>query len=94
MPIYEYECDSCGHCFERKQGFHEKPVAVCPTCKGKARRVIHSVPVIFKGSGFYVTDSRKGKETESSKGESEASKSESEASKSEKGAKKESSVMK
>ncbi len=59
MPIYEYECDSCGHCFEKKQGFHEKPVAVCPECKGKARRVIHSVPVIFKGSGFYVTDNRK-----------------------------------
>jgi putative FmdB family regulatory protein len=60
MPIYEYECSSC-HCrFERKQRFDEEPVAMCPKCKEKARRVIHSVPVIFKGSGFYITDNRKG----------------------------------
>lgn len=59
MPIYEYECAECHSCFERKQRFDEEPVAVCPKCKGKARRVIHSVPIIFRGSGFYVTDSRK-----------------------------------
>ena len=76
MPIYEYECDSCGHCFEKKQGFHEKPIAVCPECKKKARRVIHSVPVIFKGSGFYVTDSRKGGEPEAVKKEVPAKKKE------------------
>jgi len=60
LPIYEYECGLCNFCFERKQGFDEEPVAMCPKCQGKARRVIHSVPVIFKGSGFYITDSRKG----------------------------------
>jgi putative FmdB family regulatory protein len=59
MPTYEYECGSCHHRFERKQRFDEEPVAMCPKCGGKARRVIHSVPVIFKGSGFYTTDSRK-----------------------------------
>jgi putative FmdB family regulatory protein len=59
MPTYEYECESCEHRFERKQGFDEEPVAMCPKCGGKSRRVIHSVPVIFKGSGFYITDSRK-----------------------------------
>ena len=59
MPIYEYECGLCHFRFERKQGFHEEPVAVCPECQGKVRRVIHSSPVIFKGSGFYTTDSRK-----------------------------------
>ena len=59
MPIYEYECDECHHCFERKQRFDEEPIASCPGCEGKARRVIHSVPIIFKGSGFYVTDNRK-----------------------------------
>jgi putative FmdB family regulatory protein len=59
MPTYEYECDACGHRFEKKQGFHDKPVAKCPKCGEKPRRVIHSAPVIFKGSGFYVTDSRK-----------------------------------
>jgi putative FmdB family regulatory protein len=60
MPTYEYECGSCRHRFERKQRFDDEPVAMCPKCGGKARRVIHSVPVIFKGSGFYTTDSRKG----------------------------------
>ena len=59
MPIYEYECSLCHFRFERKQGFDEEPVAVCPQCQGKARRVICSIPVIFKGSGFYVTDNRK-----------------------------------
>jgi len=60
MPTYEYECGSCHFRFERKQRFDEEPVAMCPKCGGKSRRVIHSVPVIFKGSGFYATDSRKG----------------------------------
>ncbi len=59
MPIYEYECSECEFTFERKQRFDEEPIAMCPECQGKARRVICSVPIIFKGSGFYVTDSRK-----------------------------------
>jgi putative FmdB family regulatory protein len=59
MPTYEYECNECEFLFERKQRFDEEPVAMCPKCEGRARRVIHSVPIIFKGSGFYVTDSRK-----------------------------------
>jgi len=69
VPIYEYECNDCGFHFERKQNFHEEPVAMCPKCEGKARRVLHAVPVIFKGSGFYVTDSRKGSALESAEGE-------------------------
>jgi putative FmdB family regulatory protein len=56
MPIYEYECGSCHHRFDLKQGFHDKPQAECPQCKKKARRVFHPAPIIFKGSGFYVTD--------------------------------------
>ena len=56
VPIYEYECDQCSTRFERRQRFDEEPVAACPQCAGKARRVIHSVPVLFKGSGFYCTD--------------------------------------
>jgi putative FmdB family regulatory protein len=59
MPIYEYECIHCSHRFELKQGFHDKPQADCPQCKKKARRVFHPAPIIFKGSGFYVTDHRK-----------------------------------
>ena len=60
MPIYEYECSLCHLHFERRQRFDEEPVAICPKCQGKARRVLHSIPVIFKGSGFYITDNRKG----------------------------------
>ena len=64
MPIYEYECSHCHFHFERKQRFDDEPVAMCPKCQGKSRRVIHSVPVIFKGSGFYITDNRKGSASE------------------------------
>ena len=64
MPIYEYECNLCHFRFERKQRFDEEPVAMCPECQGKARRVLHSTPIIFKGSGFYITDSRKDSATE------------------------------
>ena len=58
MPIYEYECADCQCRFEKRQKFDDEPIAICPECEGKARRVINSVPVIFKGSGFYVTDHR------------------------------------
>ena len=58
MPVYEYECGSCRHRFEKKQGFHDEPKADCPQCQGKAKRLIRASPVIFKGSGFYVTDHR------------------------------------
>ena len=64
MPIYEYECSICHHRFERKQGFDEEPVAICPKCQGKSHRVIHSVPIIFKGSGFHITDHRNPRPTE------------------------------
>lgn len=59
MPVYEYECGVCQLRFEKRQSFHEEPVVQCPECQGKAYRIIHSIPVIFKGSGFYTTDSRK-----------------------------------
>ena len=72
MPIYEYECGICDFRFERKQRFDEEPVAMCPNCQGKARRVINSVPVIFKGSGFHITDSRKGSGIEPEEGRKES----------------------
>jgi putative FmdB family regulatory protein len=59
MPIYEYECHHCNNRFEIRQSFHDKPQADCPACGKKARRVFHPSPIIFKGSGFYVTDHRK-----------------------------------
>jgi len=58
VPIYEYECSTCLFRFERRQGFDDEPVAICLECQGKARRILQSVPIIFKGSGFYTTDSR------------------------------------
>ena len=57
MPTYEYQCESCGYCFEKFQSMHDEPVLVCPKCHGKVRKLLSSsYGVIFKGSGFYVTD--------------------------------------
>jgi len=60
MPIYLYQCDTCGVRFERQQRIAEPPLEDCPECDGHVRRVIQPVGVIFKGSGFYVTDNRQG----------------------------------
>ena len=61
MPRYDYECKTCGHHFELRQSFASEPVANCPVCNNGSRRLIHSVPIVFKGSGFYVNDYGKGK---------------------------------
>lgn len=59
MPNYDYECKSCGHRFELFQSMSDDPVKVCPKCGGSVRRLIGGgLGVIFKGSGFYVTDNR------------------------------------
>jgi putative FmdB family regulatory protein len=58
LPIYEYECTRCPSRFELKRGFHDETPVSCPACGKKARRRFSSVPIIFKGSGFYVTDSK------------------------------------
>lgn len=58
MPIYEYECEQCGVRFERLQRMMEAPLTDCPECGGHIHRVMQPVGVIFKGSGFYVTDNR------------------------------------
>lgn len=67
MPVYEYECGICRFRFEKRQRFDEEPADICPECQGSVRRVFHSTPIIFKGSGFYVTDSRKSGERPSEK---------------------------
>ena len=58
MPIYEYECDSCRIRFERLQHFKDEPIKECPECGGTVHRVLQPVGIIFKGSGFYITDHR------------------------------------
>lgn len=63
MPIYEYACKDCGHRFDARQSWSDDPLTVCPECTGAIRRVLHPAGVIFKGSGWYITDSRKGKES-------------------------------
>ena len=60
MPTYEYECQKCHHHFEVFQSIKDKPKSVCPKCKGKVKRLLGTgAGIIFKGSGFYVTDYRK-----------------------------------
>lgn len=61
MPTYEYECEKCGHNFELFQSMSEDPVEICPVCKKKSvrRLIFGGIGVIFKGDGFYVTDSKK-----------------------------------
>ena len=58
MPLYEYLCQACGLRFERRQPFSEAPVKTCPECGGDVVRLIQPAGIIFKGSGFYVTDNR------------------------------------
>jgi putative FmdB family regulatory protein len=58
MPTYSYRCRDCAHEFEQYQKFSDEPLTDCPTCAGTVRRVIHPVGVVFKGSGWYITDSR------------------------------------
>ena len=63
MPTYEYECTSakCGHVFERFQSIADRPVQRCPLCRCKVKRLIGTgAGIIFKGSGFYETDYKRG----------------------------------
>ncbi len=58
MPTYQYKCKACNHEFEVRQRMSDKPLTECPVCGGEVRRVVGSVGIVFKGSGFYVTDNR------------------------------------
>jgi len=68
MPTYEYACTSCGDHLEVVQSFKDEPLTTCPKCSGSLRKVYNPIGVVFKGSGFYKTDSR------SSNGKSTATK--------------------
>ena len=58
MPTYQYRCTECGHAFEAVQSFTDDALTDCPQCTGRLRKVFNSVGIVFKGSGFYRTDSR------------------------------------
>ena len=73
MPLYEYECDACGHRFEViHQRFSDPPVEICPKCGGAVQKLFSSPAIQFKGSGFYITDyARAGKSDSSSEGKAD-----------------------
>jgi putative FmdB family regulatory protein len=73
MPTYEYACTNCGHRFDVRQRFSEDPITDCPKCGANVRRVLYPAGVIFKGSGWYATDSRKGSASHSSSSSSDSS---------------------
>jgi putative FmdB family regulatory protein len=60
MPLYAYRCKACDHVFEQNQRMSDAPLRHCPVCAGEVRRLISNVGVVFKGSGFYITDNRNG----------------------------------
>lgn len=68
LPIYEYRCTECGHKYETREGFDAPAVQPCPRCRSESRRVLHAPPILFKSSGFYVTDNRKSGRVGSSAG--------------------------
>ena len=63
MPIYDYRCDHCGHVFSAVQSFSDVALEKCPNCGKKPRRLISTPSIVFKGSGWYKTDSRPAEKT-------------------------------
>jgi putative FmdB family regulatory protein len=73
MPLYEYECDACGHRFEVIQKFSDPPVETCQKCAGRVHKLLSSPAIQFKGSGWYITDyARAGKSDSKGKSESKS----------------------
>ncbi|GGD21761.1 hypothetical protein GCM10007231_21160 [Nocardioides daphniae] len=60
VPTYQYACTECDHAFEQFQSFSDDALTECPQCAGRLRKLFNAVGVVFKGSGFYRTDSRSG----------------------------------
>ena len=73
MPKYQYQCKDCGEALEVQQSFTDDALTVCPNCGGDLRKVFNAVGVVFKGSGFYKTDSRSGSGSGSSTSSSSSS---------------------
>jgi putative FmdB family regulatory protein len=75
VPTYQYACTECSHAFEQVQSFSDDALTECPECHGRLRKLFNAVGVVFKGSGFYRTDSRSGSGADTSSSSS-SSKSE------------------
>ena len=72
MPLYEYECDACGHRFEHiHQKYSDPPIEKCPKCGGHVHKLMSSPAIQFKGSGFYITDYAKKEHVAASKADSQ-----------------------
>ena len=81
MPTYQYACTTCGHQLEAVQSFTDAALTQCPECDGKLRKLFGAVGIVFKGSGFYRTDSRNGSSSSSeAKASTESTSSESKSS--------------
>jgi len=76
VPTYAYACTTCEHRFEVQQSFTDAALTECPECQGRLRKLFNSVGIVFKGSGFYRTDSRSGSKSESAAASSSTSSSE------------------
>lgn len=75
MPTYEYQCTNCGHIFEAFQAISEEPIRECPECGKPVKRLISGgTGIIFKGSGFYVNDSKKSSANAKSKSDEKSKK--------------------
>jgi putative FmdB family regulatory protein len=72
VPTYQYACTECDHRFDAVQSFSDPSLTECPVCGGRLRKVFSSVGIVFKGSGFYRTDSRAGSGSTVAKAESGA----------------------
>jgi len=68
MPTYGYRCTDCGNEFEQVQRMADPSLTCCPTCSGRISRIIHPIGVVFKGSGWYITDNRSGKSKSTANG--------------------------
>ena len=73
MPTYTYTCTACNDLIEKRQSFSDPPLTTCEQCGGTLRKVIHPVGIVFKGSGWYITDSRGSTSSWSNNGRSSSS---------------------
>jgi len=91
MPIYDYRCDPCGHAFSARQAFEDEALLTCPSCGGRPRRLVTMSAIVFKGTGWYKTDSRAAASSASKDGTGEKSEKSEKSEKGEKGEKSEKS---